>query len=168
MPDAIYFEIGQSIQARSGVWYKCIQHLGTGGNAVTYLVTATSGDFRGVLFALKVFRKLSQEQRRNRFLGEVTFLESCSHPSIMRVFDAGEFQVPPQRFPFVVAEYLPVQLYDVIRANSVSMPEKISYAIQLLSALAYLSHLNPAVVHRDIKPQNIFVRARRVCWAILV
>jgi|SRR5713101_1602141 len=30
MADAIYFEVGQSIRAASGNWYRHIQHLGTG------------------------------------------------------------------------------------------------------------------------------------------
>lgn len=40
------------------------------------------------------------------------------------------------------------------------MTEKVSYACQLLSALCYLAQLKPQIVHRDIKPQNIFVKGR--------
>ena len=36
--DSIYFAVGQGIKADSGVWYKNIQTLGTGANAVTFLV----------------------------------------------------------------------------------------------------------------------------------
>jgi serine/threonine protein kinase len=36
--------------------------------------------------------------------------------------------------------------------------KKLSYVLQLLSALNYLAALTPQVVHRDIKPQNIFVK----------
>lgn len=112
--DSIYFDVGQGIKADSGVWYKNVQTLGTGANAVTCLVSATSGPNKGVLFALKVFRKLSNPQRRAAFLKEVGFLKTCSHPSVMRVFDTGLFTAYDSgaklEYPFVVAEYLPTTL----------------------------------------------------------
>jgi serine/threonine-protein kinase len=158
--DSIYFEIGQSIRSATGAWYRAVQHLGTGGNAVTYLVLSTSGRNEGVLFALKVFRKLSEPTRRERFLSEVMFLEGCNHPALMHVFDSGVFAASGNEFPFVVAEYLPLRLFDVIRAGDATTAHKVAYALQLLSALTYLQSSNPKVVHRDIKPQNVFVKGR--------
>lgn len=158
MADYFHADVGQGIHATSGHWYQCVQHLGTGGNAVTYLVVGTSGPYEGVLFALKVFRKLSQIARRERFLKEIEFLLSANHPSLMRVYDSGLFG--REKYPFVVAEFLPQRLYDVIRSDTATTALKISYALQLLSALAYLSSLNPKVIHRDIKPQNVFVKGR--------
>jgi len=164
MADSIYLDIGQGIRAASGVWYKNIQTLGTGGNAVTFLVMANEGPNKGVLFALKVFRKLSDPKRQEAFLREVGFLATCSHPSVMRVFDSGLYSAGEggveTKNPFVVAEYLPTTLNDIIRGKAAGLPEKVSYSLQLLSALAYLASLNPQVVHRDIKPQNIFVKGR--------
>jgi len=160
MADYFNVEVGQGIHAASGNWYSCVQHLGTGGNAVTFLVLATSGPHEGVFFALKVFRKLSQPARRDRFLQEVGFLLGANHPALMRVYDSGVFRVGKSEFPFVVAEYLPQRLYEVIRAGQTTIAQKISYAMQLLSALAYLNALQPKVIHRDIKPQNIFVKGR--------
>lgn len=81
----------------------------------------------------------------------------------MRVYDSGVFTVnrpAPQDHPFVVAEYLPLRLFDVIRSGASTIPERVSYALQLLSALQYLETSNPQVVHRDIKPQNIFVKGK--------
>src|SRR5437879_498347 len=160
--DSIYFAVGQGIKAESGVWYKNIQTLGTGANAVTFLVVANEGPNKGVLFALKVFRKLSDPQRRAAFLKEVGFLKTCAHPSVMRVFDTGLFiaydgKTNPE-YPFVVAEYLPTTIADIIRGRATGMPERVSYSLQLLSALSYLASLRPQVVHRDIKPQNIFLK----------
>jgi serine/threonine protein kinase len=157
MADSFFLAVGQSVQSESAAWYRNMQVLGTGGNAVTFLVVATSGAYRGVPFALKVFRRLSKPERREAFLSEVRFLQTCNHPSIMRVFDTGVFQ---QEHPFFVAEYLPDTLRNVLRAGQASVVVKVSYALQLLSALAYLERLNPAVVHRDIKPQNVFVKGR--------
>lgn len=162
MSDFFRLDIGQSIKAESGVWYRSVQILGHGGNASTFLALATSGPHKGVLFAIKVFRKISSSVRKEAFLQEVNFLKAADHPSIMRVYDAGIFvkRAGPlnHEYPFVAAEYLPQTLADVLRAGSSSIPERISYALQLLSALTYLATNEPAVVHRDIKPQNIFVK----------
>ncbi|MEX1039403.1 MAG: serine/threonine-protein kinase [Pirellulaceae bacterium] len=157
MADSIYLAVGQSLQSEAQAWYRNLQLLGTGGNAVTFLAVATSGPHRGVLFAVKVFRKLSKPERRKSFLNEIKFLQGCDHPSIMRVFDTGVFY---KEHPFFVAEYLPNTLDKVMRTGEASVVAKISFAIQLLSALVYLEKLKPSVVHRDIKPQNIFVKGR--------
>jgi serine/threonine protein kinase len=157
MADAFFLDLGQSVQSETGVWYRNLQLLGTGGNAVTFLVVATSGPHRGVPFALKVFRRLSKPERRDNFLAEMRFLRQCDHPSIMRVFDSGTFQ---DRHPFFVAEYLPDTLENVIRAGELPVAVKVSCALQLLSALTYLASRNPPVVHRDIKPQNVFLKGR--------
>lgn len=154
MDDHFYLDVDQSILSESKVWYRNLQLLGSGGNAATFLVVATSGDHRGVPFAVKFFRKLSRPERQASFLAEMRFLRTCNHPSIMRVFDAGIFY----NNPFFVAEYLPNTLEKVMRASGTSIVLKISFALQILSALAYLERLEPPVIHRDIKPQNIFVK----------
>jgi serine/threonine protein kinase len=122
----------------------------------------TSGSNKGIPFALKVFRVISREERKDKFLAEREFLENdCKHPSIMRVFDSGVFtNENGEEFPFVVTEYLPQTLSDIIRGQRSTVVEKISYTLQLLSALAYLDNLADPVVHRDIKPQNIFLKGQ--------
>lgn len=164
MSDALFLEPGKSLQALSKDWYRIVQRLGAGGNAVTYLVVATSGANQGIPFALKIFRRLSKPERRESFMREVAFLKAKNHPAIMRVFDEGLFAYRvngvQNEYPFVVAEYLPDTLYGVIRANNASIAERVSFAVQLVSALNFLERSTPAVVHRDIKPQNIFVKGK--------
>lgn len=151
--------IDKSFKSITGKWYRVIQLLGVGGNAVTYLVLATSGQHKGVLFAAKFFRKISEPERKQRFLGEIQYLMQADHPAIMRVFDSGVYILSSKsEYPFVVAEYLPQTLYHVIRSDIADVPTKISYALQLLSALRFLENSDPQVVHRDIKPQNIFIK----------
>jgi len=153
--------IGQNIRSNSGYFYKTVQWLGSGGNSVVYLVHATSGEYRGVLFALKVFTRLSEKTRLERFRQEAAFLRQCTHPSIMRIYDDGIY-VPAQdkkEYPFVIVDYLPNTLSDLIRSPTTSA-ERISYTLQLLSSLSYLDRHNPSVVHRDIKPRNIFIKGK--------
>ena len=154
MTDHIEFGPWQGINADSGNWYKAIELLGTGGNAATFLVFCTSPPMKGLIFAVKVFRKLSKPERRESFLEEVKFLKSCEHPAIMRVYDEGTFY---DDNPFVVTEYLPNTLVEVMRADC-GFVEKVAYACQLVAALSYLDSLSTKVVHRDIKPENIFAK----------
>lgn len=157
---AIGLYVGQSVISKEGQWYRCIQHLGTGGNAITYLVLSTSGLYSGSLFALKIFQRVSDSERLSKFHEEIAFLEKCDHPSIMRVYDSGEYSTGTQKHPFVVMEYLPVQLYGVIRRDDLDITAKISLATQLASSLMYLDQLKPKIIHRDIKPQNIFIKGK--------
>ena len=155
--DTIYLDAGQSVHSSNDHWYRVIQQLGIGGNAVTHLVLCTSGPHKGLLFALKIFRKLSQEERRLNFLRETAFLQTCSHPAIMTLIDQGTFAARERQYPFVIAEYLPKTLRTAMR-EGLTMMQKVSIALQMLSALAHLSNLNPQVVHRDIKPENMFMK----------
>lgn len=154
MTDHFEFEPWKSVKADSGTWYKSIEKLGAGGNAVTFLACCTTAPKTGLLFAIKVFRRLSKPERRDSFLEEARFLKGCDHPAIMRVYDEGTYY---DDNPFVVAEYLPQTLHDLMRADC-RIVEKIAYACQLMAALAYLDSLEPKVVHRDIKPANIFIK----------
>lgn len=162
MPDNFYLPFAKSIQSDAGTWYKTVQYLGSGGNAITYLVIATSGKYKGVPFAAKIFRNLSQQDRRNRFLEEINVLEELEHPAIMRTFDAGLFRITidgtTDEHPFVIAEYLPQTLANAIRSRTLSMAKRLSFALQLISALKYLDERDPKIIHRDIKPQNIFIK----------
>ena len=106
-----------------------------------------------MLFAVKVFRNLSRPDRRHSFLEEARFLQTCDHPAIIRTYDEGVYY----ENPFVVMEYLPRTLAQVMRRGC-GIVEKVAFAIQLVSALEYLDSLDPKVVHRDIKPPNIFIK----------
>jgi serine/threonine-protein kinase len=142
------------LQSQAGANLSCLQRLGSGGTAETYLMLATSGPLRGQLFAVKVFRRLSKPDWRTNFLDEIKFLHTCSHPAVMRVFDEGLYL---DQHPFVVAEYLPNTLSSMIR-TSLPMMVKMGFALQLLSALEYLASEPVAVIHRDIKPANVFIK----------
>ena len=155
----------KSLRSDSGHWYQIIQELGRGGNAVTFLVMQTSGPTPGLMFAMKIFYKISEEDRTAQFIQEIDFLKSCDHQCVMDVVDTGTYRARISDndylfFPYVVAEYLPRTLNDIIREGRTSFVEKVSYVIQLLSALDYIGNLDPPVIHRDIKPQNIFIKGQ--------
>lgn len=153
----------KSLRGASGTWYQVIQELGRGGNGVTFLVMSTSDRTSGSLFAMKIFYQIADGKRTDQFTQEIDFLQSCEHPSVMTIYDSGTYRARTGDdtylyFPYVVAEYLPTTLNSVIREGRSSFVEKTSYVVQMLSALAYLSELETPVIHRDIKPQNIFIK----------
>lgn len=154
MEDYLDLPFRAVLKSQGGSDYTCLQQLGLGGSAETYLMLATAGLLRGQLFAVKLFRRLSKPEWRASFLDEIKFLQTCDHPAVMRVFDEGLYL---DQHPFVVAEYLPSTLGNVLRTSPLMMP-KMGYAIQLLSALEYLALERVSVVHRDIKPANIFIK----------
>jgi serine/threonine protein kinase len=155
--DTLTLNFREGIVSEAESSYNVLQELGRGGNAITYLMVAGSGPFQGTPFAVKIFRRVSKPERRESFLNEAQFLRDCGHPGVMRIYDEGVYR---DDHPFVVAEYLPHTLAEVIRSSAATIVEKLSYTLQLLSTLDYLSALGEPVIHRDIKPQNVFVKGQ--------
>jgi serine/threonine protein kinase len=85
---------------------------------------------------------------------EVNSSRDCQHPAIMRAIDEGLHE---DRHPFVVLEYLPKTLHNVIQER-VDFLDKLAFSLHLFSGLDYLQHRDPPLIHRDIKPKNIFVK----------
>jgi serine/threonine-protein kinase len=140
------------------ITYEPIRSSGAGGIGKVSVALATTGPNKGVLFAAKAFSPDSREKEdwRQAFMREVHVLRDCNHPAIVRVFDEG---VLGDGRPFFVMEYLPDTLWEAMKAGTLDETAKVSIVMQLLSALDYLSRRDPYVVHRDIKPKNIFLKA---------
>jgi serine/threonine-protein kinase len=98
---------------------------------------------------------------RTRFRQEAQAASRMAHPTIVRVFDAGEERVAePGGFegivPFIVMEFVEgVLLKDLIKEGPVDSAEAIRITEGILTALEY-SH-RAGVVHRDIKPGNVMI-----------
>lgn len=141
--------------------YERVHVLGFGGNCVVYLVLATSAKFKGCFFALKVFAQIEMEPRLARFKAECEILRDINHPAIMKVFDRGSIEIHKdnvtREYPFMVSEYLPKTLSGVSFQNSTHV-QRTFYSMHLLSALMLMNSENPQILHRDIKPPNIFVK----------
>jgi eukaryotic-like serine/threonine-protein kinase len=160
----INLDFKQSFKTEGSRWFRIVQKLGHGGNGITYLVLGTEGEVNGHFYAMKMFKRLDSFSRKKKFLKEIKFLKLNDHPSIMRLADTGGYAIDwagsKFQFPFYMADFLPRTLSDVIRERTASTVEKSSYVVQLLSALDHISSLASPVIHRDIKPQNIFVKGK--------
>lgn len=98
---------------------------------------------------------------RTRFRQEAQAAARMAHPTIVRVFDAGEETVidansHETQLPFIVMEYVDgTLLKDLIREGPIETGEAARILSGVLTALEY-SH-RAGVVHRDIKPGNIML-----------
>jgi eukaryotic-like serine/threonine-protein kinase len=98
---------------------------------------------------------------RTRFRREAQDAAKMAHPTIVRIFDAGEETVldpsgNEAQIPFIVMEYVDGRLLkDIIAEGPLPEHEAVRIAGQILTALEY-SH-RAGVVHRDIKPGNIMI-----------
>lgn len=99
---------------------------------------------------------------RARFRMEAQAASRMSHPSIVRVFDAGDPQAGGGQAggdaepPFIVMELVEGRLLrDIMDDGPVPVEDALRYVDGILEALEY-SH-QAGVVHRDIKPGNVMV-----------
>src|SRR5690606_11811045 len=100
---------------------------------------------------------------RTRFRLEAQAASRMSHPSIVRVFDAGDPATDSASGagsePYIVMELVHgTLLKDIIAEGPVSVDDALRYADGILEALEY-SH-RAGVVHRDIKPGNVMITER--------
>lgn len=143
---------------------------------ITQLEPITDSVFRAryngsngtMIVAVKFFKPYFIGFEWSRFRREVAILRMCEHPHIGGLIGA---YVPTEREinnenwrddstgvkPFIVLEYLPDTLSEVIRTAHKTLPITTSfmYCHQIASAIHFLHSLG--IVHRDLKPANVVV-----------
>jgi serine/threonine-protein kinase len=98
---------------------------------------------------------------RTRFRQEAQAAARMAHPTIVRVFDAGEESARDARgqevqVPFIIMEYVEGRLLkDIVAEGPLEPAEAARLTEGVLTALEY-SH-RAGIVHRDIKPGNVMV-----------
>lgn len=133
--------------------YRIDALIGEGGMAHVYRITHT---MIGKSLAAKVVRHelRNDEEVIRRFLREAQIVSSIKHPNVVDISDYGE---TPDGGAFCVMELLRGQtLAEAIDTQGALTPEAaLGVALQICQGLDH-SH-ETGVVHRDLKPQNIFI-----------
>ena len=140
----------------AGTKYTIMRRLGEGGMGIVYQVVKPP-NIQGVLKLMS--SELTQhEDLKLRFFDEVRILAQLDHPNIVKVSD---YDVLPDGTPFYVMELLHGRTVRDALATVGHMPPRIAYEIarQLLEALQCAHTHEIPVIHRDIKPDNIFLHS---------
>ncbi|MDX1989084.1 MAG: serine/threonine-protein kinase [Candidatus Obscuribacter sp.] len=135
-----------------GQSYEIVELIGRGGMSAVYKVRQKGVD--RVLAAKVLAPELFNEKNWQRFKAEAKSLSTLSHPGLVRVYDLDLHQ---GRMPFFVMDFLEGKSLEQLLAGEGALEpgETIRIFKALLECLDY-AH-SKGVVHRDIKPGNIFL-----------
>jgi serine/threonine-protein kinase len=144
--------VGTSLGGR----YRLDVQIGTGGMSTVYRAFDTVLE-RQVAVKLMHRDIAHNPDQLERFRREARAVAQLNHPHIVQVIDAGEEVEDGRGLPYIVFEYVEGEtLKDRIRRfGRLAIPEALAYAIEIARALS-AAH-DRAIVHRDVKPQNVLV-----------
>jgi len=136
--------------------YRIIAPLGQGGMGITYQAENLTNNQPVAIKALSL-RQLTDWKALELFEREAKILATLNHPAIPKYLDYFQTDTSSDRRFYLVQELIAGQSLATLvqqgwHTNEAGVKQ---IALQLIEILNYLHHLNPPVIHRDIKPQNI-------------
>jgi len=131
--------------------YRILEKLGEGGMGVVY----KAEDLKlGRPVALKFLSSsIVDDKTRQRFIHEARAASALEHPNICSIHEIDE--TPDGRMFIVMPCYEGESLQAKIERGPLKLDEAVEIAIQVASGLAKAHE--KGIVHRDIKPGNIFM-----------
>jgi serine/threonine protein kinase len=132
--------------------YRILQELGRGSMGIVFIAQDT---LRARLVALKIIAEklASDPEMLRRFELEGAAASALRHPNICTVYEGGEWQGRP----FLAMELLSGQALDVRLATFGPLPPEMLIRVAVGAASALEATHAIGVVHRDIKPGNLFL-----------
>jgi tetratricopeptide (TPR) repeat protein len=146
------FGLSPMVGSRLGS-YRVVREIGRGGMGAVYLATRDDDQFQKNVAIKLVKRGMDTAEVQRRFQHERQILAGLDHAYIARLIDAG---TAPDGRSFFVMEYVEGQSIDTYcRDQALSLAERCRLFLKVCEAVSH-AHRN-LVVHRDLKPGNIFV-----------
>jgi hypothetical protein len=137
--------------------YRIVETLGGGGTSLVYRAEPAGG---GPDVALKELRPqlAADPVLRRRFLREAELARGLHHPGIVRLLDAGE----DGGVPYLVMELVRAETLRQWLDRQGRLPRAVAESVVILLARALDHAHRRGVIHRDVKPQNVFVDSHTV------
>lgn len=132
--------------------YQIEKLLGKGGMGTVYLAKRVD-DFSKEVAIKTIPPFAGSKNNKENFRRERQILAKLDHPNIARILDGGTTE---NGIPFLIMEYvdgMPINEY----CQNLSLDEKLNLFQGVCDAVGY-AHKN-LVVHRDLKPTNIFIKS---------
>jgi len=131
--------------------------IGSGGTSNVYLAVDTRV---GHSVVVKQLNRIGAENAgiRARFLAEAEVSADLQHPRIMRVLD---FSVASDGLPYLVTEALVGESLSTLLQRRPLLPAKLTLMIARQTAQGLIAAHRAGIVHRDIKPHNLFLLGPR-------
>jgi class 3 adenylate cyclase len=132
--------------------YRVLSKIGEGGMSNVFLAERETD---GTQVALKILnaRPSDDKQLLQRFIQESALISDIDHPNVVKIYDKGF----TDDYAYIAMEYFTGgSLKDVI-AGGLTPRQSLSLLAQAAAALAGIHRLG--IVHRDVKPANMMLRA---------
>ena len=136
--------------------FEIIKKIGEGSFGVVFKVKYKQ---TGAIYAIKVLDKNDKKSHEGKsyFKREIEIMYKIRHPNIVRLYTHFE----DDHYCYFVMDFVPKgNLYQIIekqKRKCFDSKTVANYLKDLLSAVYYLHNMNPIIIHRDIKLENILV-----------
>lgn len=140
--------------------YTKIKLLGRGGCGEVYLARFDDQTGRKLVALKTLLPKVAvMPYMKERFLGEAERTKMLDHPNLVRFDDSGEVN---DIFYFTMEYCDRGSVVDLMkkRGGKLAIEEATDITLQVLDGLHY-AHTEQGLVHRDIKPGNIFLTVNK-------
>lgn len=136
-----------------GSW-RLLEEIGAGGMGAVYLAERSDGHFDQRV-AIKLIRGIPDSETFVHFARERQILAKLQHPNIARLLDGG---ATPGGQPYLVMEHIEgVPIERFCASNKLNLRARLKLFQQVCEAV-HFAHQR-LVVHCDLKPSNVLVRA---------
>ncbi len=134
--------------------YELIRIIGQGASAVVFAGRDRTLEREVAVKIMRPDGALSGAAERERFRLEALTLARLRYPNLVEVYDVGETS---DGVPFVVMELLHGESLAerLARSPSMAADEALAIVLPLMGALACVHDMG--VIHRDVKPANVFL-----------